>query len=61
MARVKSDKPKRNVWTDESPYGTYDKYTPGFNRESFRAAWEEAATAKVIIKDETRSRYSAWN
>jgi DnaJ-domain-containing protein 1 len=41
MPRTKSDKPKRNVWKDPSPYGTYQG-EPG-NTNSWKAAFEFAA------------------
>jgi DnaJ domain len=49
MPRVKSNKPKRNPWTDPSPYGTY-KGTPG-NPESWKAAFEYAAYSREKALD----------
>jgi len=41
MPKTKSNKPKRNIWTDPSPYGTYQG-DPG-NTNSWKAAFEFAA------------------
>lgn len=54
MSRAKSNKPKRNVWTDLSPYGTYEG-EPGNPAEwasAFKEAWD-ARTAKDIVNDES--------
>jgi|SRR5271157_6514337 len=47
--RTKSNKPKRNPWTDPSPYGTY-KGTPG-SPETWRATFEYAAYSREKALD----------
>jgi DnaJ-class molecular chaperone len=52
--RKKSNKPKRNVWTDPSPYGTYEGERG--NPEQWKSSFQEAMdkdTAKEIVKDES--------
>jgi len=56
--RTKSAKPKRNIWTDPSPYGTYEG-TPGNPDEwrgFFKDAWDKA-TAQKLIGDDHETPY----
>ena len=52
----KPSKPKRNIWTDPSQYGTYEgpRGDPSEWAEAFKEAWNVRG-AKNIIKEE-----SAW-
>jgi DnaJ-domain-containing protein 1 len=44
MPRTKSNKPKRNIWSDPSPYGTYQGDSG--NPSSWAAAFEFAAYSR---------------
>lgn len=44
MPRTKSNKPKRNPWTDPSPYGTYTG-APG-SPDTWKASFEYAAYSR---------------
>ena len=53
MPRKPSGKPKRNIWTDPSPYGTYTG--PRGTPESWRRAFRDAATprgAAELVQDD---------
>jgi len=54
---TKAKKPKRNVWKDPSPYGTYEgeRGIPEEWAKAFRAAWDhsDAATCQEMIKEKT--------
>lgn len=51
---MRTKKPKRNVWKDPSPYGTYkgERGSPEQWADAYSAAWD-GATCKEIIKEET--------
>jgi DnaJ-class molecular chaperone len=57
MSRT-STKPKRNIWTDPSPYGEYEGEpgNPDEWRGFFRDAWDKA-TAKKLIGEELETPY----
>jgi DnaJ-class molecular chaperone len=44
MSRPKSNKPKRNIWTDPSPYGTYEGKSG--STSSWTAAFNTAAYSR---------------
>ena len=53
MPRAKSGKPKRNVWTDASPYGTYKgpRGHPGQWQAAFADAWNSRSAKKIIAEE----------
>jgi DnaJ-class molecular chaperone len=57
MSRT-STKPKRNIWTDPSPYGTYEGEagSPDSWRSFFKEAWSKA-TAQKLIGDDHETPY----
>jgi len=50
MPRVKSDKPKRNVWKDPSPYGTYqgERGNPEQWKTFFNFAWTKQSAGLIL-------------
>lgn len=54
MGRKATGAPKRNIWKDPSPYGTYEGEagSPEQWRSAFQFAWD-GETAKEVIKDES--------
>lgn len=57
MPKLKSNKPKRNIWTDPSGYGTYEGEpgNPNQWKNSFHFAWEswDKTKATEIVKEES--------
>lgn len=51
--RTKSAKPKRNIWTDPSPYGEYEGEAGNADqwRGFFKEAWDKATAQKLIGED----------
>ena len=51
MARPKSNKPKRNIWTDTtSPYGTYDDSLGRGNPAQWRATFNQRFTREEVVE-----------
>jgi len=51
--RAKSNKPKRNVWTDPSPYGTYEgeRGSPSQWRAEFHQRFTKEEIAVILDSD----------
>lgn len=50
----KATKPKRNIWKDPSPYGTYEgeRGSPEQWLKAYKFAWDRG-TAQKVVKDES--------
>lgn len=60
MGRKPSGKPRRNIWTDPSPYGTYtgEHGNPDQWREFFRFAFASKEDAQEYLRQEPDSPLS---
>ena len=56
MPRVKSNKPKRNIWKDPSPYGTYEgeRGNPDQWKTFFNFAWSKQSAGLILEKLEDK-------